>query len=89
MTVYQINDLALKSDYRGCGKVWAAIVDECVVALRYMDQPRVKVPANTECGFLLIQPLPFAQYREQARAELAALGAVVSGECSCTEFIAA
>ncbi len=35
-----------------------------------------------------VQSASFARYREQCRAELAAIGEVVSGECSCTKFCA-
>ena len=89
MNILKISKQVLMNEYRGCGRAWAAVVDGCVVALRYMDQPYVKVPADNEIGFLRVKPLPFTQYRETSRAEMASIGAVVSGECSCGEFLSA
>lgn len=64
-------------DYRGCGKAWAALNDKGdVVALRYMDTGKANNRQAT-----------FQEHRYQAKAYLAQRGTVVSGECSCWEFL--
>ena len=76
----KISDQALKNDYRGCGKAWAAVVTGVegpyVAAIRYMD-----------LGTANRRSMTFADWRNEARRELAEIGDVVSGMCSCTEFI--
>lgn len=78
--VYQISSQALESDYRGCGKAWAAVVTGVerpyVAAVRYMD-----------LGTANRRNMTFAEWRNEARRDLAEIGEVVSGLCSCTEFI--
>ena len=77
MQIFSITDQALRSDYRGCGRAWAAINDAGeVIALRYMD-----------LGTANRRQMAFADHRTAAREELAALGSVISGMCSCTEFV--
>jgi len=48
MTILDLTSEVLDKDYHGCGKVWAAVRDGKVVALRYMeDHPgdyRAKLP---------------------------------------------
>lgn len=150
ITAYDIPPNVLDSDYRGCGKAWAAIADGRVVALRYMaltsEQLTVSfhalpawtraVEANCEGrdahnlpnawsskGLANLAaaasacedcPAPpnggryrpkelltmaravravaekstFQAWRERARDELGAMGEVVGGMCSCTQFVA-
>ena len=79
---YQISAEALKSDYRGCGRAWAAVVTGTerpyVAAIRYMD-----------LGTANRRERVFSDHREISRRELAEIdgATVVSGMCSCTEFI--
>ena len=77
---YEICNRALESDYRGCGKAWAAVVPgvegHYVAAIRYMD-----------LGTANRRNMSFADWRNEARRELGKIGEVVSGMCSCTEFI--
>lgn len=146
MAVYEIKGSPAESSYSGCGKVWAAINDDQVLALRYMgDAPGdymttlpawVKIVAencdgldhhwmptyhsgatHARLGRLLAAcpdtPKPprraafrpaelvkmarniiadaksesFGKYRAKCREELAQIGEVVSGECSCYELV--
>lgn len=83
MKVYTISDQALEHDYRGCGKAWAAVVSGVqgpyVAAIRYMD-----------LGTANRRERSFADHREISRRQLAEIdnATVVSGMCSCTEFVA-
>jgi hypothetical protein len=64
------------ADYRGCGKAWSAVNDQGqVIALRYMDMGQARV-----------RDLSFSEHRTRSRAELAEVGRVMSGMCSCGEF---
>ena len=94
MTVLPITQDA---GYKGCGKAWAAIVEGRVVALRYMERSTIlrlkaDVPADAplaESNFEFIDNWggrSFTDYRAAAKAELALLGTVKSGMCSCFEF---
>ena len=94
MKVLPINQDA---GYRGCGKAWAAIVDRRVVALRYMERStsiRLKAGVSADAPFAESNfdfidnwgGRSFTDYRSAARAELALLGEVKSGMCSCCEF---
>jgi hypothetical protein len=81
MSIYPIDPTA---GYQGCGRVWAAIVDGRAVAVRYKERRTVMTgdgPTDNWGG------RSFADYRLAAKAELAQLGQVVSGTCSCWEFI--
>jgi len=78
---YKISNHALESQYRGCGKAWAAVVTGTdgpyVAAIRYMD-----------LGQANHRERDFIDHREISRRELGEIGDVISGMCSCTEFIA-
>ena len=80
--IYQISSEALKSDYRGCGAAWAAVVTGTarpyVAAIRYMD-----------LGTANRRERVFSDHREISRRELAEIdrATIVSGMCSCTEFV--
>jgi hypothetical protein len=89
--------------YRGCGKAWAAIVDGRVVALRYMGNHRAwfgaepevlarakrkRLCARSQLVAYRLTDIAFVEWRQRARAELKAIGSVVSGMCSCNEFLA-
>jgi len=61
--------------YHGCGRAWAALNDKIeIVALVYMEAGR----CDDE---------KFSAYRQEAREQLAQFGEVISGMCSCYEFI--
>lgn len=82
MNVYPINE---EAGYKGSGKAWAAIVDGHVVALRYMERTNVRTADGWKDTW---GGREFAEYREYAKAELAAMGEVVSGMARCWEFCA-
>lgn len=102
MKVINLQNEPAAKDYRGAGKAWAAISDDGhILALRYMglaptfcaNDPeilaecgRVRRCATTERAARRKSDQAFAEYRTQCRAELAAMGNVISGMCSCWEF---
>jgi hypothetical protein len=86
--MYHVLPVAESAGYRGCGKAWAAIdQDGVVVGLRYMgDYPLPKTLKTKQQG---PREMTFSEYRDACRGVLAAQGTVVSGECSCCEFVTA
>jgi hypothetical protein len=146
MTLFEISEDCKATQYHGCGKAWAAIKDDKVVAIRYMDRCQVDrselpkwvqaVASNSEGldnhmlptawsskGLSMLaaaaqacedcpsrrngsryrpnellrmsrailekhNKAEFAKYRQACRDELAQFGQVISGQCSCFEFIA-
>ena len=81
--VYQISSQVIDNQYRGCGKAWAAVVPGVerpyVAAIIYMDLGQANHRERT-----------FAEHREISRRALAEIdnATVVSGMCSCIEFVA-
>ena len=86
--MYHVLPVAKDAGYRGCGRAWAAIdEDGVVVGLRYMgNYPLPKTLKAKQQG---PRDMTFGEYREMCREALAAIGTVVSGECSCCEFVTA
>lgn len=87
----ELTKKARKEDYRGCGKVWAAVRGGKVVALRYagdhrvvsgwckeaLDRARVtRFCAASRYAAERINDESFSAWREQARAELGSLRGV-------------
>jgi|TARA_R110000823_G_C15526484_1_gene456262 hypothetical protein len=141
MIVFKLQNTNAEKDYHGCGKAWAAIKNDKVVALRYMGQfafdpsksnmPEWVKVVYDDCRWAgrfgpttlvkikkaaiaaghpefgprggRIKPSvmayearsiifnsereQFGEYRNSARKELSGLGEVISGMCSCWEFI--
>ena len=93
MEVFAISSTA---GYQGCGKAWGAVVNDEVVALRYMEQVttfRFLPGFNPDAPDLSLVRFddnwggrPFADYRKAAKAELGAIGEVKTGMCSCWQF---
>lgn len=72
------------ANYQGCGRAWAAIVDGRVLALRYKERRTIFTKNGWTDNW---GDRDFAEYRQAAKAELAQIGTVASGFCSCWEFI--
>ena len=147
--VLTISQACLNSQYRGCGKAWAAIKNGEVVALRYMgnipipgygptpipqwvkavmdnadglDDYNLPTTHSSKCLVKIaeacegtgdcptrrprggryrpkellmmardilatIHGAEFSTYRSNCRTELAEIGEVMSGMCSCTKFV--
>jgi len=75
-TSYQGNGCGYADyNYHGCGRAWAALNDKVeIVALVYMEAGRCSEEQ-------------FSEYRREAIEQLSQFGTVLSGFCSCWEFI--
>jgi hypothetical protein len=84
--MYNVLPVAKDAGYQGCGRAWAAIDENgIVVGLRYMGS--FPLPKTLKAKQQGPRDMTFGEYREMCLEALAALGTVVSGECSCCEFI--
>lgn len=80
---------SLEKDYQGAGWALAAVLDDKVVALRYLDDVALSIADSLGQGhdeFFIRQWINTAEAGQVVR-ELQALGEVSVGMCSSWEFV--
>lgn len=102
MKIYDMQKQPAKSEYKGAGWAWAAMKDDQIVAIRYMDDHtgcftgycaealqranRKRCCKASELAAREMNKEAFVEWRQQARSELDEIGIVVTGMMSCWHF---